>query len=122
MDFHSKEISPMKLLLSTILFTLSLLAIAADMPYDESADASTAIKQALIDAGSTNKSVLLVFGANWCEDCRALDRAIKTEKNADLIAKASDQNWHPRGSYRICRQSYSVRYQSGRIGQRAAHE
>jgi protein disulfide-isomerase len=31
--------------------------------------------------------VLIIFGANWCEDCRALDRALKTGRNAELIAR-----------------------------------
>ena len=29
--------------------------------------------------------VLLIFGANWCEDCRALDKALKEGKNAELM-------------------------------------
>lgn len=59
---------------------------AAPLPYDESADAKKAVRDALLAAKSNHKPVLIVFGANWCEDCRALDRALHSEKNAPLIA------------------------------------
>jgi protein disulfide-isomerase len=60
---------------------------AAAPPYDEAADAQAEIKQALATAGSTKRPVLVIFGANWCEDCRALDASLKTPKNAELVAK-----------------------------------
>lgn len=60
----------------------------AEQPYDEAADAKQAVKQALIAGRKAGKPVLLVFGANWCKDCRALDKALKSEKNARLITKS----------------------------------
>lgn len=72
----------------TLTLLLSSLLVAADMqPYDEAADAKHEVKQALIEARKAQKPLLLVFGANWCKDCRALDAALKGEKNAALIAK-----------------------------------
>lgn len=65
----------------------SLIGLAGEMPYDEAVDAKQAVKQAQIAAHKTGKPVLVVFGANWCEDCRALDKALKQDKNAKLIAK-----------------------------------
>ena len=41
--------------------------------YDEQADAAADIAAALDRANSQGKLVLVVFGANWCPDCRALD-------------------------------------------------
>ena len=38
-------------------------------------------------AKTTRRSVLVIFGANWCPDCRALDAALKNAKTAALIAK-----------------------------------
>ena len=31
--------------------------------------------------------MLVIFGANWCADCRALDQALSTGKNAELVAR-----------------------------------
>ena len=47
------------------------------MPYDDSADAHAALAAALKEARSANKDVLVIFGANWCADCRALDEAMR---------------------------------------------
>ena len=60
-------------------------AYAADLPYSDTADAKADVRWALTQ--DRTKPVLLIFGANWCEDCRALDRALKTGKNAALIAR-----------------------------------
>ena len=59
---------------------------AAALPYDESADAKAQIQQALATAQARHGKVLVIFGANWCEDCRALDQALKSEKSARLMA------------------------------------
>ena len=68
------------------LFCLSALAAGvADKPYNESADAKQDIKQAL--ATATNTPVMIIFGANWCPDCLALDRAMKREPNAALLKR-----------------------------------
>jgi protein disulfide-isomerase len=61
-------------------------AIAGALPYDEAADAKAELKQALAEAQKAQKPVLLIFGANWCEDCRALDRSLTSGRNALLIA------------------------------------
>ena len=51
-------------------------ALATDWPYNENADAGADVRHALAAAKSDHKKVLLVFGANWCGDCRALDKAM----------------------------------------------
>ncbi len=67
---------------------LSAAAFAApSLPYDESADAKAAVHSALAAAKADKVPVLLIFGANWCEDCRALDGSLKEGKNAELIKK-----------------------------------
>ena len=66
-----------------LLFALALpLAHAAPQPYDEKADAKADVQRALSDAKSSGMPVLVIFGANWCQDCRALDQALSTGKNA----------------------------------------
>jgi protein disulfide-isomerase len=62
------------------------MAGAADRPYDPAADAKAEIHTALVEAAAAHEPVLLIFGANWCEDCRALDKSLKTGRNAELIA------------------------------------
>jgi len=56
--------------------SLSSVCAAGDLPYDEHADAAQQIRLAEQAARSGHKDVLLVFGANWCPDCRALDSAL----------------------------------------------
>jgi thioredoxin 1 len=76
--------------------------------YSVSADAHAEIKEALRKAAADNKRVIVVFGANWCFDCHALDKDFhrpeaaaildanyevvhvdtgRGEKNQDLMAK-----------------------------------
>jgi len=68
-----------------LLLLIATSAIAASLPYDESADANAQVKQAFSAAQSSKKPVLIIFGANWCPDCRALDQALHSSKNARLI-------------------------------------
>jgi len=69
---------------------LALLAgvtIAAEQPpYDEKADAHRQITAAIAEASKAHRNVILVFGANWCGDCRALDAQMHQEDLAALIA------------------------------------
>lgn len=55
---------------------LALTAAAAEPPYDEHADAAAQLQQALAQARAQHHDVMLVFGANWCADCRELDKAL----------------------------------------------
>lgn len=65
-------------------------AHAGTLPYDPAADAKADVRHALVASATTHKPVLLVFGANWCEDCRALDAALASGRNATLIAREFD--------------------------------
>jgi protein disulfide-isomerase len=67
--------------------SLAFSAIAATGPYDESADAPAQIEAALVEAGQAKVPVLVVFGANWCGDCKVLDLAFKEGASAPLIAE-----------------------------------
>lgn len=74
--------------LSIALFVLAGGSFAASPPpYNEAANAKAEVEQALATAGATKRSVLVIFGANWCEDCRALDAALKSAKTAGLTSK-----------------------------------
>jgi thioredoxin 1 len=55
--------------------------------YNEKADARAELNQALASAQAQHKNVLVVFGANWCPDCRALDGKMKAGSLAALVDK-----------------------------------
>jgi len=76
----------MKILLALFFGFLAVGATAADNPYNESADAKLAIKQALTQVAPANTPVIVVFGANWCGDCKKLDSAMMTGASAPLLA------------------------------------
>jgi thioredoxin 1 len=64
----------------------ALAAVAGGNPYDEKADAKAEIKQALTAATTAKIPVIVVFGANWCPDCRELDLAMHRGATAQLLA------------------------------------
>jgi protein disulfide-isomerase len=64
---------------------VALSANAATAPYDELANAPAQIQASLQEAKVANKPVLVVFGANWCGDCKVLDMSFKTGASAPLI-------------------------------------
>jgi protein disulfide-isomerase len=77
----------MNRLLTAAALMFALACQAADPMYNETADAKAEIKQALVQAVNAGVPVLVIFGANWCGDCKALDMAIKQGASAPLIAK-----------------------------------
>ena len=52
------------------------------LPYDTSADPRRDLMTALAAARKEGKRVLVVFGANWCPDCRVLDREFHSDSQA----------------------------------------
>ncbi len=77
----------MRHLLTVISLMFALTCQAADPMYNETADAKAEIKLALAQAATTGVPVLVIFGANWCADCKTLDMAIKQGASAPLVAK-----------------------------------
>ncbi|MFO1336713.1 MAG: thioredoxin family protein [Burkholderiaceae bacterium] len=76
-----------RLILASALALAATHASAATGPYDEAADAHKDVQRAFDAAAKAQRPVLIIFGANWCKDCRALDTALKTPANAELIGK-----------------------------------
>lgn len=62
-------------------------AAAAAGPYDEAGNAKADIAATLAEAQRAKVPVIVVFGANWCGDCKMLDMAFKTGASAPLIAE-----------------------------------
>jgi len=80
----------MRFLTPSLLLALALTAAHAGPPaiYDEGADAKAAIKATLAEAEKAKVPVLVVFGANWCGDCRMLDATFKNGPSTPLIARS----------------------------------
>lgn len=57
---------------------------AAEKPYDEHANGEQMLAQAFSQARAEHKQVMVVFGANWCPDCRALDLALHAKDGAAI--------------------------------------
>jgi protein disulfide-isomerase len=81
---------------SATLFAILLpLAFAAGAPlphapaprYDEMADAGENVRRALEEARRSRRSVIVLFGANWCADCRLLDSALRAGPSARLVQR-----------------------------------
>jgi len=58
---------------------------AAWRGYDEATDVYADIGQGQARAAAGGRRVLVVFGANWCGDCRVLDMAMKQGRLKALI-------------------------------------
>jgi protein disulfide-isomerase len=52
------------------------LALAAGDPYPPPANAAADLQRARERAGRSAKLLMVVFGGNWCADCRALDNRL----------------------------------------------
>lgn len=53
--------------------------------YDEKADAGRDIAAAVANARASNRHIVLIFGANWCPDCHALDAQMHKPELASII-------------------------------------
>ena len=84
-----------RLSLIVLACALSMLPVHADPApvarrlavYDELADANRDVMAAVKQAVTEKKLVLLVFGANWCPDCRAFDEDMNAADLGSLLAE-----------------------------------
>lgn len=76
------------LVLLTLLVASSLAKSAGEPLYDEKADARKQIASAIAAASKSGKNIVLIFGANWCFDCRTLDEQMHKGELASLIEKS----------------------------------
>ena len=58
--------------------------------YDESADAHADIEKAVAETRADGKRILLVFGANWCPECLALDARLHEPLSKAVV----EMNFH----------------------------
>jgi thioredoxin 1 len=55
--------------------------------YDQNADAHRDIAMAVANAAKTSRNVVLIFGANWCPDCHALEDQMHRPELAATIKR-----------------------------------
>jgi len=77
----------MKMIPALSLLLLVAITARAEQPYNETADARQEVKTAVAQAAASKKSVVVVFGANWCGDCKMLDATMKSGETATLLAR-----------------------------------
>jgi thioredoxin 1 len=77
----------MKKICLLIVLLLTLSSCKGNGPYNEDVDAANVISSVAAEAKIQKLPVVIIFGANWCPDCRGLSEAIHQGKNANLIAK-----------------------------------
>lgn len=77
-----------KSLIFVVFFAAALSLQAATRPiYNEDANAGKILKAGIARASRTGKNVALIFGANWCSDCHALDEQMHKAKLARIIQR-----------------------------------
>ncbi len=58
------------------------------VPYDPEIDATAAVEAALVQAADRGTLVMIVLGANWCHDSRALAGWLGTDRFAALVSES----------------------------------
>ena len=87
---HAVAIRKHSAALLSVLLVAGMVLAQGEPVYDESADAGREIKAAIARASGTGKparNIVLIFGANWCKDCRALDAHMHRPELAAIIEK-----------------------------------
>ena len=66
---------------------LAVVAISGVALADDKESARADIQKAVAIAAAQHQQTLVIFGASWCGDCKALNASIKEGKAAPLFAK-----------------------------------
>ncbi len=61
----------------TVICLICVVSVSITYAYDKNADPKIDYLQSIKSAQQSGKLVLIVFGANWCKDCKAFDKQIK---------------------------------------------
>jgi thiol-disulfide isomerase/thioredoxin len=82
-----------------ILLASGVSATAEDFGYNPDADPDATYRQAIARAAQQEKLVLLVFGSEWCPDCRSLNQKMGQPPLSDtvhenfIVAHVDIGNW-----------------------------
>jgi thiol-disulfide isomerase/thioredoxin len=94
-----RQFSLLKSLCIAILLFGGVTAGADDYAYDPDADPGATYQQAIAQAGQQGKLVLMVFGSEWCPDCRSLNEKMgqpplsETVQQNFIVAHVDIGNW-----------------------------
>lgn len=66
---------------------LAVAAMAAADPYPPPAQAASDLQQARERAARSGKLLMVIFGGNWCPDCRALDSRLHESPVREYVEK-----------------------------------
>ena len=75
------------LILAAAVVLTGLARAASNVVYDEKADAPKQVTATIAEASRSGQYIVLVFGANWCPDCHALDAQMHKPELAALVEK-----------------------------------
>ncbi|GGY48048.1 hypothetical protein GCM10011297_21160 [Bacterioplanes sanyensis] len=75
----------MKTLLSLCLWLTTLGAMAQGYQYEPDADPEKQLQQATQLAQQQQKQILVIFGSDWCPDCRSFNKKLAEEPLASTI-------------------------------------
>ena len=84
--------------LSTVLFAWASVA-AAEYGYEPDTDPAVTYQAALQQSAREEKLVLLIFGSDWCPDCRSLNKKLgqaplaATVEDSFVVAHVDIGNW-----------------------------
>jgi thioredoxin 1 len=80
-----RRLRPCLVLSCTLALTAATVGENGISVYEEAADASQDVQRALATSQQDGTPVLVVFGANWCGDCKVLDLALRSGRSSGLV-------------------------------------
>ncbi|MEM1153793.1 MAG: thioredoxin family protein [Pseudomonadota bacterium] len=78
--------NPYRLSFACCLLLMCAASLAGEYAYDPNGDPQASYDAALQQSTEEQKKVLLVFGSDWCPDCRSLNRKMTQEPLATTIS------------------------------------
>lgn len=80
------RVSALRAVVVLLLVLAAACSRAPKGPYDPRANPDEDLQAALVKATAEKRFVLLVFGANWCPECRALEEQLQLDPLRSLLA------------------------------------
>jgi thioredoxin 1 len=77
----------MRLVYFIILIVISSLSYANNYRYDAKANPYELFSKSIAIASKENKLLLVVFGSDWCPDCRSLNEKLTMKPLSEIITK-----------------------------------